>query len=528
MREIATSQYDFAALREGDAYVYVDKTDILAKLALRRKDAQYFIARPRRFGKSLMLSTLRYLFEGRRDLFRGLKIEKTKWDWSKTYPVVMLNMSEVCGTTPDEIDEGLHAMAEGVADSFGLKVKRQLASGTYFGNVLKALYAAKGPFVVLVDEYDVPLQGFLDDPRAIRRVRKIMHDFYVQLKNNVGSIRFLMITGVTKLTKLSLFSGLNNPTDLTMDEPLCAGLLGYTRNEIRVFFGDWLAALAKKRKTTSEAVLREFLGWYDSYRFCPDSPVRVCNPISIGKALNNEKLISYWVKTASASLLVERMRALNATLADFENVTVSRDELDVCDAIEMPLVPLAYQSGYLTIKGESRTEKDEYGYPKLVLGIPNHEVRGALKGVFWNSLMQIEEESFSALVRVAERQIAEGDIEGLLGTLYGLYAKLPPTWTPKCEADAKRYFLLFMEMAGAKMQPEKPTYRGFADAVVETKRGVWVMEFKYNRSAASAIRQIRERGYAEPYAGRAVTLVGIKFDPVRRNIDVPMFEEYRG
>jgi len=529
-RKIVTDDYEFANLIRGGA-VYVDKTDLLARLASGRDGSQFFIARPRRFGKSLMLSTLHHLFAGDRDLFRGLKIEKTKWDWSKTYPVLHLDMSEVCGETPEDIEAGLCSLVGNVADAFGLAHVPTQRAGRFFGNVLKALSAKYGQFVVLVDEYDVPLQGFLDDRRAILRVRKTMHEFYVQLKRHVGSIRFLMMTGVSKFTRLSVFSSLNNLTDLTMDEPRYAGLLGYTRNEIKTYFADEIAALGRKRGVSSAKALDELLGWYDSYRFCPDSSVRVCNPISVGKALRSGRLISYWVKTASSSLLVERMRVSNVMSSDFENLIATRDELDVCDAVEMPLVPLMYQAGYVTIKGKSKTEKDEYGGPKLILGIPNHEVRGALKGAFWHSLMQIDERSFAALVRVAERQIAAGDVEGLIGeTLYQLYAKLPPTWAPKTEAEAKRHFLLFMEMAGARMQAERPSARGFADAVVETRRGVWVFEFKFNRSAASAIRQIRERGYADAWRGdrRPVTLVGIKFDPAKRNIEMPRLEKMRG
>jgi len=223
----------------------------------------------------------------------------------------------------------------------------------------------------------------------------------------------------------------------------------------------------------------------------------------------------------------------------------------VCDATDLPWMPLLYQAGYLTIKDVEWRLFEACGddpQPVLTLGIPNNEVRYTLSGQWWKTLMKMDERDFRALVRVAERQIADGDIQGLVvETLYQLYAKLPPTWTPKTEQDAKRYFLLFMEMAGARMQPERASARGFADAVVETEKGVWIFEFKFNRSAASAIRQIRDRGYADAYVDAMVsiasrkkrrrpfsnsnsklqlpiTLVGIKFDPKIRNIALPKFE----
>ena len=521
--KIATSNFDFKALREGGC-VYVDKTDILYDLIRREPDAHFFISRPRRFGKSLMLSTLKDIFEGRRDLFKGLKIDKKKYDWKK-YPVVHFSMYNAVADTPEGVAEALREMVrdEIRARKLDLDPNDYNSSGKLFSAFMSALTARDGQFVVLIDEYDVPLQGFLGDAKAIRKVRKTMHDFYVQLKDHVGDIRFQMITGVTKLTKLSLFSGLNNPTDLTMDSPECAGLLGYTPEEIRDFFGPRIRELAKKSKVTEEDYLKKILDWYDSYRFCPDSKVKVCNPISIGKLLQGGLFKNYWAKTASASMLIERLQKANLGDYDFNDVESTEDDLDVCDALKLPLIQLMYQSGYLTIK-DVKEDGD------LVLGVPNKEVRTVLNSLYWKSLLQIEEKSFKSLVHDAERQIAEDNIDGLIcESLFGLYAKLPPTWMPKKEADAKRYFLLFMEMAGAKMMPEKPSLRGYADAVVETKKAVYVFEFKYNRSAKAAIRQIREKGYADAYKGdrRPVTLVGLNFRSSKRNIDEPVYAALR-
>ena len=454
MEKIATSFCSFEWLVK--KYTYVDKTDMLWRLVSDSTDRMFFISRPRRFGKSLMLDTLKCIFEGRRELFRGLKIEKKRYDW-KTYPVVMLNMAEATASSVSELRTGLIDTVDGLVKAFGLQgVSRQPNPGKYLGNFFKALAAEKGPFVVLVDEYDVPLQGFLSDPPAIRAVRKMMHDFYVQLKNNSGSIRFMMMTGVTKLTKLSVFSGLNNPKDLTMDYPEYAALLGYTPKEIEATYPKRLDALARKLKTDRKGALKRLLDWYDSYRFSPDSTARVCNPISIAKALETSKLKSFWVRTATASLVMERMIAAKKTPADFEGCTATADELDVCDALTLPAKALMYQSGYLTIKGLSKTEVDEIGNPKLILGAPNHEVRGALRAGWFDSFVRIPSTEFDALVDVAKRQVAAGDLRGLVGeTLYRIYAKIPPEWRIRSEADVKRHFRLFMEMLGAKVAAEE-------------------------------------------------------------------------
>ena len=526
MEKIATDIYSFENLRH-DGFVYVDKTDLLWRLVSKKDGRQFFISRPRRFGKSLMLSTLKCIFEGKRELFKGLKIEKLDYDW-KTYPVVMLDMSKVKGETPDELKVALGSVVDGAAAAFGLKIAKGNPAGVKFGAFLDALYAKHGEYVVLVDEYDVPLQGFFGDRSALQRVRRIMHDFYINLKNHSGDIRFLMMTGVTKLTKMSVFSGLNHLNDLTMNRKEYAAMFGYTPKEIEAFFPHRLDALAKRNKTDRKGALKLILDWYDSYRFSHLSTARVCNPISVGQALATGALQSYWVRTAVATLVMERIAAAGKTPADFEGCTATVDDLDLCDALTLPAKALMYQSGYLTIKGLSKTEVDEIGNPKLILGAPNHEVRGAIRAGWFDSIVKIPATEFDALVDVAKRQVAAGDVDGLINeTLYRIYAKIPPEWRIRNEADVKRHFRLFMEMLGAKVGAEEGSARGYADAIVATKKFVWIFEFKYQKSAQAAIRQIREKGYADAYKGdrRPVTLVGINFRLAKRNIDEPLFEK---
>ena len=526
MEKIATDIYSFENLRKG-GYVYVDKTDLLWRLASDKVGRQFFISRPRRFGKSLMLSTLKCLFESRRELFKGLKIGRKRWNWRKTWPVVMLNMADVTASSVNELTEGLIDTVDELVRTFGLKNVRRLSNpGKYLGNFFKELAAAKGEFVVLIDEYDVPLQGFLGDRAALVRVRKLMHDFYVQLKNSEANIRFLMLTGVTKLTKLSVFSGLNHLTDLTMKKPEFAALLGYRRQEMLDNFPKRLAKMAKVNGTDAAGAMKLLTDWYDSYRFTPYSSAKVFNPISVGLALGDGILGGYWVSTGMATLVMERMEAARKSPADFEGCTATVSELDVCDALDLPVKSLMYQSGYLTIKGLSKTEVDEIGNPKLVLGAPNHEVRGALKAGWFDSIVKVPSTEFDALVDVAKRLVSAGDVDSLINeTLYRIYAKIPPEWKIRGEADVKRHFRLFMEMLGAKVGAEEGSARGYADAIIETKRFVWIFEFKFNKSAKAAIGQIREKGYADPYKGdkRPVTLVGINFRSAKRNIDEPLF-----
>ena len=531
MKPIATANYDFEKLIT-DGCVYVDKTDMLWKLAS-AKDAVYFISRPRRFGKSLMISTFKYLFQGRKDLFKGLKIEKKKWDWSKTYPVIDLNMS-------DFDKEGTR---EGFRYALRVELQNRLAKASIayretdtpailFDALIKGLASAspEGKVVVLVDEYDHPIGGLLDDRRALRAMRREMHGFYSTLKNNVGIIRFMMMTGVSKFTKLSVFSGLNNLTDLTMTPPDYAALLGYTVKEIETVLAPHLKTFARKQRIPPEKAIDLLCHWYDSYRFSPYSGVRVLNPVAVGKALPTGILMNYWSKTGMPTLILERLQASDMRPDAIDDVYVKIEDLDVCDAEELPWKSLLYQSGYLTIKKVYWTDEGGRHVEGLTLGMPNREVRESLRSLWWKQLMKIDEEDFTALVDVAKRQLAKGDVDALTNeTLFSLYAALPPTWRVKGEADAKRYFQLFMKMLGAEVRTEQTSARGYADAIVETKKAVFVFEFKFNKSAKAAIRQIREKGYADAYKGgrRPVTLVGINFSAKKRNIDEPILVDAR-
>ena len=528
MKPIATDNYDFESLIKGGC-VYVDKTDMLWKLAS-SKDALYFIARPRRFGKSLMLSTFKYLFQGKKELFRGLKIEKKKWDWSKTYPVIELNMSDFDkeGTREGFIRSLATTLQERLAKE-GIPYRKSDAPGMLFDRLIKGLAAStpEGKVVVLVDEYDHPLGGLLADVKALRAMRREMHGFYSTLKNNVGVIRFLMMTGVSKFTKLSVFSGLNNLLDLTIERPEYAALLGYTHREMKENFKRHIAAMSRKMRCDPDAAFRSLLFWYDSYRFSPFSTKRVLNPVAVGKALPTGILINYWSKTGMPTLILERLQACDRRPDNIDGVTATLDDLDVCDAEDLPWVSLLYQSGYLTIKSVEwyHPANDAARHPRMTLGVPNMEVRESLNSLWWKQLMKIDERDFCALVDVAKRQLAEGDVRMLVGkTLFSLYASLPSTWRVKDEAEAKRYFQLFMKMLGAKVQAEEATAFGYADAIVETKKAVYVFEFKFNRSARAAVRQIREKGYADAYKAdrRPVTLVGINFAAKKRNIDEPL------
>ena len=523
-----TGVFDFPSLILGGKGKYVDKTDLLYQLA-NDADQQLFISRPRRFGKSLMLSTLKAMFECRRELFKGLAIDRLPWEWDKPFPVVSFTMSSTAGSTYEKFTSNLRSLVEDLASEHGVPFDKDKTTEKNFEDFLKAA-AAKSPtrqIVVLIDEYDEPVAKFLNDIPTLNRVRSDLHDFYEKLKVNSGSIRFLMMTGVTKLTKLSVFSGMNHLTDISSFQQY-ATLLGYTPDELDGALRENVEDLGAKNGMDFAAAKKAILSWYDGYRFSPRSEARVCNPVSLGNAFKFGELKGYWETTGRTTLIINRMTNAGKLPADLENVPARPLTLDVCDAETLPMVSLLYQGGYLTIKDVKKGDPTKDETDSYVLAPPNLEVREALFEGYLSQAMGLDEDPFNTLVDKAKRQIASGDWMGYLGeSLFGLYASVPPDWQIKDEAEAKRYFQLFASMTGANPQPEVATMLGYADAVIETPNEVCVFEFKYRKSAKAAIRQIRERGYADKWIGgeRPVTLVGINFNPKKRNIDMPIIEK---
>ena len=303
-----TGVCDFETLVTSKKGKYVDKTDLLYELC-NDADQQLFISRPRRFGKSLMLSTLKAMFEGRRDLFKGLAIDKMPWEgWKQPTPVYSFTMGDVTGENYEEVKEQLGELVEDLFQQAGIPVPEK---GTIPGKFKKFILAAarQSPtrkIVILIDEYDEPVAAFLDDIKTLKRVRNLLHDFYEKLKFSSESIRFLLMTGVTKLTKLSVFSGLNHLTDISSFAEY-ATLLGYSPKELDGPLRENVEAFGEKSGMDFAAAKAAILSWYDGYRFSPRNENRVCNPVSLGRAFKDGELKGYWETTGRATLIINRM-----------------------------------------------------------------------------------------------------------------------------------------------------------------------------------------------------------------------------
>ena len=526
MKPINTSLYDFDRIIEG-GYVYVDKTAILYELAKPGADCIYYLPRPRRFGKSLMISTLKALFQGRRELFRGLKIEQTDWDWeNEVYPVIHLDMSKASASTLADFEDKLGKMVKFVCEEFDIPYDSNASAAANFLVLLETLpkvtrrkYAkAAGKYVLLIDEYDAPIAKLLDSEKGraeLAGMRSSLHDFYVQAKSHCGDMRFLMVTGVSKFAKTSIFSAFNNPKDLTLDAR-AADLLGYTHEELETYFHEHIRAFADERGETYDAAFAELLLWYDSYQFSAKRLVKVVNPVSLGNALSTRELKGYWESTAGSTLIFDALKAGNCGPFDLA-APVRVNTLDAADALEAPAVALLYQGGYLTIDQRITDER-------VLLKIPNHEVRQSLEQGYISRLLgkDFQIDSFQDTAEDSAAQLAaEGYTDAFRTMLQHAYSLLPHDWVCKDEREAKRYFIAYMCFARAEIAGEPQHATGRPDAVLRTEKGVYVFEFKYAQSADAALKQCRDRNYAARFVGEnlPVFYVGVNYDPQSRTID---------
>ena len=516
-----TGVFDFPNLILGGKGKYVDKTDLLYRL-VNDVDQQLFMSRPRRFGKSLMLSTLKAMFEGRRELFKGLAIDSLPWEgWEKPTPVYSFTMSSATAGTYDGFCMALRGLVRSLCGQCGCEYDNDNTTTANFDTFLKAA-AEKSPtkqIVVLIDEYDEPVAKFLDDLQTLNKVRSEMHDFYEKLKVNSGSIRFLMMTGVTKLTKLSIFSGMNHLKDRTMDSRF-ATLLGYTTEELDGSLRENIEVFAERNGMDFAAAKKALLAWYDGYRFSPESEAKVCNPVSLGNALESGVLANYWEATGQATTIVNRIKAAKEIPADLNGMVVDRMDLDVCDADTMPMPALLYQGGYLTIKRVRPSGRME-------LGIPNEEIASSLSKGYVSTILRNGMEDWNEKLADAQDDLIEKGVESLLRkNLKAAFAAVPHEWKIEDEKEAKRYFLLFMKLIGADISGERQSARGRADAVLQDKTGTYVFEFKYDKTPQEALEQAQNKEYGNSWLDRdlPVFYVGVNYDPEKRGIDDPLVE----
>ena len=518
MEKIATDIYTFSDLRNW-GFTYVDKTDELYAMASGESGKQFFIARPRRFGKSLAVSTLKSLFLGQRELFKGLAIEP-KWDWSKKWPVLHLDMGSIQARSVDEFQALLSAHLRRRASELGVgSVEGDLPS-VLFINLIDAL-AAKSPdgcMVLLVDEYDKPLLGHLMKP-DVTDFRDALKAFYSVIKTFESKQRFTFITGVSKFSKVSIFSDLNNLNDWTMDAR-SATLFGYTHEEVRRYFPGRIHALAEANGLTDEVAFGEIVKWYDGYKFhLSASPV--INPVSMGQCLQKNEFANYWSQTAMPTFLVD---ILKSRPLDFSAIDIDEADLGNYEPDRPKGVTLLYQAGYLTIKsfrqfGTSR---------RYTLKLPNLEVENSfLKDVVGAYTGQDDGRSSGFAVAAGEALYVH-DMPKFMKSLKAFFSDIPYDMTSRQNEQMWQTIVyVVLRSIGINVNAEVRTNEGRIDMVVDLSNDIYIIEFKLDRPAAEAMEQIKGRDYAGKYAlsKKRITLVGISFSSEKRTIVEDLVEE---
>ncbi|HAS82575.1 MAG TPA: AAA family ATPase [Verrucomicrobia bacterium] len=512
MKPITTSVYTFCDMIEG-RFLYVDKTEGLYGL-IRDFKAQYFLARPRRFGKSLMISTLKAIFQGRRELFDGLFIASTDYDW-KPYPVIHLDMGSTAAQTPEELSGKLIYALDRNASALGVSLQ-QANCADRFLELVNTLTARDGRVVILVDEYDKPLLGHLGQPSA-KPIQNVLKQFYSVIKTTEACQRFALITGVSKFTKVSIFSDLNNLTDLTMDAR-AATLLGYTQSELEANFQDYIDRLAGAIVKTRVETLDELRIWYNGYRFHHRAET-VYNPVSVMKCFDNQEFRNYWFETGTPTFLVDLLRESPLDLGDLQAPDTAFSTYDPADLAPLPLL---VQTGYLTIKG-STCEGRATIYQ---LGFPNFEIEESFSYWLVRGFSRLQADDMGSAQRRLLAALRENRIADMLEILKVFFAKVPNTITIENEKYYQTIFFTVFTLIGVSIETEVSTNIGRIDAVVKTSEHITIFEFKLNGTADAAMAQIRQKRYAEPYLddGRPITLVGVEFSGQTRNLGAHRIE----
>lgn len=503
---------DFSQIR-GNGQIYVDKTAYLHRLINDPNGHLFFLARPRRFGKSLMLSTLKAIFQGRRKLFDGLAISRTDYDWD-VHPVIHLNLGFCASENYEDFVEAMPVEMERALSEAGYAYDAALSPASNFSKAIDWFYAVQAAPVVLVDEYDDPVARALHDMPAANRIRGYVATLFGKLKDRVGKLRFVMITGVSKFTKMSIFSALSNIIDISFYDEYAA-MLGFTEAELDEYYSEHIAAHARKMQLSPEAYRAELKRMYNGYRFWKYEGEKVYNPVSVNMNLVRQEpnFSCYWVETGRASMLMNFLKRESVLAVDPEKVSgVSASELEVTDLSDIPLPALLFQTGYLTITDFNSKAKF------FTLGIPDEEVREDYAKLM---AAQCARQSVHWAVSIGVKMLL-GEWEAFFEGLKALYAGVAygPQEKRVCEFSYGRCLAFLLQGQGGICRPEVVQANGRVDMVCTHPCGIYIFELKVDQPAAIAMEQIQRKVYAAPYAAdkRPVWLLGLSFDSKTRQL----------
>ena len=509
MKDLTSSVYSFEDLVQGN-FLYVDKTEYIWQL-IRPAKGMYFLSRPRRFGKSLTLSTLKAVFEGKKELFKGLAIYDKPYDW-KRHPVIHLDMNGRNFSTLDNMESRFRQILKEQAKINGIELP-ETASDTMFHTLIQTLHDWDGDVVILLDEYDKPILNNISKENVSDFLTSLKV-FYSVIKEKSGMIRLAFITGVSKFCHVSLFSDLNNLTDITMDYNYAA-MLGYTQKEFETYFADRIELASKHLNMPKDQLLPKIKLWYDGYKFHEDAQ-NVYNPVSLAEFFQKRfKFDNYWFSTGTPSFLMELIKKTKFNFDDVLSKPVSSMAFNAFEIDKIDPLTLLLQTGYLTIK--SMVQK--YNMPWYWLDFPNREVSFS----FNTSLVNAYAGKSDNFVTNFNEQLAEsmetGNVKQLRKTMEVFFAGIPYDVHHKNENNFQNIFFALSRLLGYYIKAESHTNDGRIDAVAETDQYVFIFEFKLDKDD-SALSQIRDKKYFRQYelSQKKILLNGVTFDTVTGQI----------
>jgi hypothetical protein len=499
--------------------VYVDKTEFIHRMITGGRI--YFLSRPRRFGKSLLVSTLETLFQGREDLFKGLYIYD-KWEWSQQYPVIKIDWTQINHSTPEKMEDSLVFYLNRIAQNYRITLNSKSPIDCFRDLIGSIHTQSDKQVVVLIDEYDKPITSHLSDSH-LETIQTAVHDFYQVMKGSDEHLKFVFLTGVSKFSGLSIFSALNNPRDITLHEQYVS-ICGYTQEELESNFSEYIDKAAERLKMTREYLLEKIRYWYNGYTW--DGETAIYNPFSILNFFDKRRFANYWFRTGTPTFLIDIIQRRNRTGVVLNPIVVNDKIFDGYDPANIGEVSLLFQTGYLTIKQMELIE----GRSQYTLGIPNSEVNEALLTCLLQAYGKYPDEQFDEIRRTMQQQITDCDESGFARSLEIMIASVPYDLHIPHEHYYHSLMLIWMRLLGFNIRAEEHNNLGRSDAIWEQPGFTVVAEIKYHTEKTidalldEAIMQIHDRRYYNKYSGK-ILLPGIAFSGKQTGCKMEIIEE---
>jgi len=507
LQELPISVQSFRKLRNNN-YLYVDKTKDILNIA--KNEKSYFLSRPRRFGKSLLISTLENLFLGNKELFKDLYIHN-KWDWEETYPVIRIDLGERSHKTGEELKKSLNIFLTELAKENNIKLNYENHNDK-FGELIKKLHKTQNKkVVVLIDEYDKPILDNISYPDVQGVMKEILHDFYQILKSQDDNLRFAFITGVTKFVGTSIFSGLNSPKDLTLSNN-SSTICGYTEEELGSYFKNFIPILGEKYGMNEKTILKSVKDMYNGYSW--DGENFLYNPNSILSLFDEMKFNNYWFETGTPTFLLELLKTKTNLNSILNQVETGSEISNSYDPENIPIIPLMFQSGYLTIKKIKVIDLiDNY-----ILSIPNKEVKDSLVKYLLNLCVNYPLDNINNLRNKMRTNFLNKDSKNLNFNLREMIANVPYHLHLDKEKYYHTIFIIWLNLLGFEIDGEIATDKGRMDAALIIDNEAFIIEIKFSEDANKiddlideALNQIKNKKYYEKYLKYNISFLGIAF-----------------